>query len=262
MNHATDDSGTANDGGGTGNSAPIDIADHVTNILNYYNSTSTAHADSSADSQIPAQAHLHVGAYRKYIQYAKAKCEPLLSEAAGEMLTSMYVKIRETVRNRHNLMQHQDISGSRFGNNSQGGGGSPAIPITVRQLEALVRIAESRAKMRLDTSVEIDDVKEAMRLFQVSTLAANAVDSSSSATGVAAGGGGMLGQLSRSEVERTEAFLRARMTLHSMVNKNRLVDEAVGQGYEALAVHRALQIMHSRGELSEKSQGRMVKRIR
>ena len=48
------------------------------------------------------------------------------------------------------------------------------IPITVRQLEALVRLSESLAKVRLDSEVRIEDVNEALRLFRVSTMAANA----------------------------------------------------------------------------------------
>ena len=44
------------------------------------------------------------------------------------------------------------------------------IPITVRQLEALVRIAESLAKMRLAPFTTERDALEALRLFHVSTL--------------------------------------------------------------------------------------------
>ena len=49
----------------------------------------------------------------------------------------------------------------------------PAIPITVRQLEAIVRISESLAKMRLLDEVHDEHVREAIRIFQVSTLAAS-----------------------------------------------------------------------------------------
>lgn len=45
-----------------------------------------------------------------------------------------------------------------------------AIPITVRQLEAIVRMSESLAKMRLAAFASEADVDEALRLFQVSTL--------------------------------------------------------------------------------------------
>merc|ERR1712193_281131 len=44
------------------------------------------------------------------------------------------------------------------------------IPITVRQLEAIIRISESLAKMELREDVNIDHVEEALRLFTVSTL--------------------------------------------------------------------------------------------
>lgn len=42
-----------------------------------------------------------------------------------------------------------------------------SIPITVRQLEAIVRISESLAKMRLAAFATENDVDEALRLFQV-----------------------------------------------------------------------------------------------
>lgn len=41
---------------------------------------------------------------------------------------------------------------------------------TCRQLEAIVRISESLAKMRLEPFATESDVDEALRLFQVSTL--------------------------------------------------------------------------------------------
>lgn len=44
------------------------------------------------------------------------------------------------------------------------------IPITVRQLEAVIRISESLAKMQLLPFATEVHVNEALRLFQVSTL--------------------------------------------------------------------------------------------
>lgn len=44
------------------------------------------------------------------------------------------------------------------------------IPITVRQLEAVIRISESLAKMQLQPFATEVHVDEALRLFQVSTL--------------------------------------------------------------------------------------------
>ena len=54
-------------------------------------------------------------------------------------------------------------------------GEAPAVPITVRQLEAVVRISESLARMQLCRSATQHHVQLALDLFKVSTLnAANA----------------------------------------------------------------------------------------
>ena len=45
-----------------------------------------------------------------------------------------------------------------------------SIPITVRQLEAIIRISESLAKMQLQPFATESHINEALRLFQVSTL--------------------------------------------------------------------------------------------
>ena len=45
-----------------------------------------------------------------------------------------------------------------------------AIPITVRQLEAIIRISEALAKMELQPFAVDRHVEESLRLFQVSTL--------------------------------------------------------------------------------------------
>lgn len=51
---------------------------------------------------------------------------------------------------------------------------STGIPITVRQLEAIIRLSESIAKMHLQTTVVAAHVEEAHRLFKISTLNAAA----------------------------------------------------------------------------------------
>ena len=45
-----------------------------------------------------------------------------------------------------------------------------AIPITVRQLEAVIRISESLAKMELQPFANDSHVDEAIRLFQVNII--------------------------------------------------------------------------------------------
>lgn len=195
------------------------------------------------------QGELSVQAMKKFIQYCKAKCSPRLTEEAGEVLTSSYVKIRDDVRKQS--IASNGAAGSN--DNTQ-----TTIPITVRQLEALVRISESLAKMRLDSDVRAEDVAEALRLFKVSTMTANAADQNMQG-GVGLGGGGSTQQ---EELSRTEDFLRARMTLGSIVNRQKLIEEAAGQGYNAIVVARCFSVMIMRGEIMERNQGRLLKRIK
>lgn len=198
---------------------------------------------------------------KKYIQYCKVKCSPRLSDEAGVMLSSSYVKIRDDVRKK--TMQ----SNSNKKNNQDGGsGGDAAIPITVRQLEALIRISESLAKMRLEEDVQAQDIDEALRLFKVSTMAANSADKGgANAENIPLQGGkNALGGVlpSREAMTRTEAFLRSRLAIGAIVNKHRIVEEAASQGYDATVVTRAIAIMVMRGELTERNQGRLFKRIK
>ena len=100
---------------------------------------------------------------RKYLCYAKTKVFPRLSEEAAHMLQDMYVSDRMAAK-------EQQISKKTNG-----------IPITVRQLEAIIRLSESIAKMHLQPIVYPQHVEEAHRLFRISTLnaAASGLQSSS-----------------------------------------------------------------------------------
>ena len=89
---------------------------------------------------------------RKYITYAKMKYFPRLSEEAGHMLQDMYVADRMNSK-------EQKISKKSTG-----------IPITVRQLEAIIRLSEAIARIHLNNQVKPQHVEEAHRLFKISTL--------------------------------------------------------------------------------------------
>jgi DNA replication licensing factor MCM5 len=103
---------------------------------------------------------------KKYLTYAKMKFFPRLSEEAGQMLQDMYVADRMASKD-------QKISKKSTG-----------IPITVRQLEAIIRLSEAIARIHLQTQVKPVHVEEAHRIFKISTLnaassgmTANTIDS-------------------------------------------------------------------------------------
>ncbi|RLI33650.1 Minichromosome maintenance protein MCM [Candidatus Bathyarchaeota archaeon] len=90
---------------------------------------------------------------RKYVSYARSKVFPRLSEEAARHLKEFYLKMREL---------------------SQGAEGSP-IAITPRQLEALIRIAEARARAALREVVTAADAEAAIRIMKKSLQAVGAI---------------------------------------------------------------------------------------
>ena len=112
--------------------------------------TSATSASENKEGEIP------LDLMRKYVAFCRSKCAPRLTRAAAEALRNHYVSIRGNMRKR-NMQMSSDAS---------------VIPITVRQLEAIVRIAESLAKMTLSREATVEHVEEAIRLFKVSTISA------------------------------------------------------------------------------------------
>jgi len=98
------------------------------------------------------QADVSLEMLKKYLTYAKMKVFPRVSDEAGAMLQSMYVTDRAASK-------EQQVSKKTNG-----------IPITVRQLEAIIRLSESIARMHLQPVVKKEHCLEAHRLFKISTL--------------------------------------------------------------------------------------------
>jgi DNA replication licensing factor MCM4 len=78
----------------------------------------------------------------KYISYARMHCNPRIPDENVQVLVNEYRKMRS------------------MGNNKK------TITATPRQLESIIRIAESIAKMRLSEKVEKNDIEEAVRLIK------------------------------------------------------------------------------------------------
>ncbi len=78
---------------------------------------------------------------RKYIAFARRKCNPKLQQAASNRIKNFYVDLRSR------------------------GKESGSVPITPRYLEGLVRLAEAHAKVRMSSTVEEEDSDVAIGLF-------------------------------------------------------------------------------------------------
>jgi DNA replication licensing factor MCM5 len=111
---------------------------------------------------------------KRFIAYARSHCAPRLSAEAATKLVSNYVRMRNPTHGTDPLDGVTDKRLSTHFCNCQsnvvgGRQARSAIPITVRQLEAIVRISESLAKMQLRPFATDVHVDEAIRLFRVST---------------------------------------------------------------------------------------------
>ena len=80
---------------------------------------------------------------RKYIAYARKNINPKLTDEANEVLKSFYVDTRN--------------SSSNTEENS-------SVPITARQLEAIIRLSEASAKIKFKEFVEKEDAEKAIKL--------------------------------------------------------------------------------------------------
>ena len=124
-----------------------------------------------------------------------------------------------------------------------------SIPITVRQLEAIVRITESLAKLSLSPVATERHVDEAIRLFLCSTM--DAVNQ----------GGNLSSKEAADEVGRVEQELKRRLPIGWGTSLATLRRELVeGKGYSEQALNRALMILQRRDTIVFRNGGAQVYR--
>src|SRR3990167_7537964 len=82
--------------------------------------------------------------FRKYVAYSKQKINPKLSEEAIEEIEKFYIELRSSAVSAESLRP---------------------IPISPRQLEALIRMSEASAKLRLDNTITKNDAKIAVGIM-------------------------------------------------------------------------------------------------
>jgi len=83
---------------------------------------------------------------KKYIAYAKQKIKPVLTDSSIVEIKNYYIKMRKSGSSEESAIK--------------------SVPITARQLEALVRMAEASARIRLSDKVMKKDALRAIRLLE------------------------------------------------------------------------------------------------
>ena len=93
---------------------------------------------------VPECVQIPTAFIRKYVAYARRNCNPKLSRQAMDEIKNFFVDLR-----------------AKYVGDEQS-----AVPLSPRQLEALVRIAEANAKMRLSQKVVKEDAINAINLLK------------------------------------------------------------------------------------------------
>jgi replicative DNA helicase Mcm len=172
---------------------------------------------------------------RKYIAFAKSRIRPKLTIEAREKLQEFYLRMRKA-----------------------GEEANSPIPITARQLEALVRISEARAKMALREEVSAEDAEAAIRLMKYSLLQVGVDESGRYDIDSI-----MLGQTksTRDKISELLDLIKGlEVEMGGNVPISKLIQRAEVAGFEPPFVKRALDNLQQSGEIYEPKSG-FIKRI-
>ncbi|CAI7652883.1 unnamed protein product [Penicillium bialowiezense] len=178
------------------------------------------------------EAEVPVEQMKRFISYCRSRCAPRLSPEAAEKLSSHFVSIRKQVHR------------AEMESNSRS-----SIPITVRQLEAIVRISESLAKLSLSPIATEAHVDEAIRLFLASTMDA-----------ITQGEGQGSKELMES-ASKIEDELKRRLPIGWSTSLATLRRDFVdAKGYSEQALNRALVVLQRRDTIQIRSGGSQIYR--
>jgi replicative DNA helicase Mcm len=96
-----------------------------------------------AEEMVSVQPEIEPELLKKYIAYSKRNIFPVMNDEARKKLIDFYVGLRRS-------------------------GEDSAVPITVRQLEALVRLSEAAARMKLSDEITLDEVDRVINIVELS----------------------------------------------------------------------------------------------
>ena len=169
---------------------------------------------------------------RKYIAYARQRIFPKLTDGAIEEIKEFYLKMRK----------------------SGGEGSIRSIPISARQLEALVRLSEASARSRLDDRVTRKDSKKAIELLEYCLMQVGfdketgKVDIDRIATGV--------GASQRSHIMVLKDIIADMESKHGKtIPIDEIVNEAKIRGLDESKIDEALERLKRSGDVFEPRRG-------
>lgn len=172
---------------------------------------------------------------KKYVAYARKNCHPKLLREAGEAIKEFFVSLREKVTSEE-----------------------APVPITLRQYEALIRLAEASAKVQLKNEVTKEDAIRAINLMKASLRQF-----------------GFEPETGKIDIDRAEGHMtsvqrsRIRIILDIIeeltasigknIPKDEIVRKARSQGLDEFSIEKILNEMKNSGEIFEPKPGILQK---
>lgn len=167
---------------------------------------------------------------RKYIAFARETCKPALTRDASKYLRNFYLKTRKKVE-----------------------GATDAIPITMRQFEALIRLAEASAKIQLQPEVRKEDAQRAIKLMKFS-LRQLGMDPETGEIDIDRSEGGTTSS-ERSRIRVILDIINKMSETKKELSMEEIRSEAASQGVEERDAEEVIEKLKSQGLLFEPSPG-------
>ena len=166
---------------------------------------------------------------RKYVAYARSHIFPVMTDDASTMLRDYYINIRGSAKE------------------------DGKVSITVRQLEAFIRLAEASARARMSKRVELSDAKRAINIVQAFLRAA---------TGQGAGGGIDIDIIATGvSYSQREQLIALRELLRELVDQmgdvplEDILEEGEDRGIPREKIKDYLEKLVQKGEIYKPKQG-------
>ncbi|NVO65776.1 minichromosome maintenance protein MCM [Methanofollis tationis] len=167
--------------------------------------------------------------FRKYIAYAKRNCFPTIQPAAREKLRDYYLSLR-------NLADT-----------------NKPVPVTARQLEALVRLGEASARVRLSPTIELEDADRVIKIVDT-CLRQVAYDAESGSFDIDKWTTGV-SKRQRDIIRTVKEIIRDVGGDDGSANLEQVIEEMIRQGFTKDKVEGTIKMLKNQGEVIEPRPG-------
>ncbi len=170
---------------------------------------------------------------KKWIVYARQNIKPKLNEEASNLIEEYYTKMRNAA------IENGKIS---------------SIPITTRQLEAIIRLAEASARVRLSNEITIEDAKRAIELVE-SSLKKIGYDPETGKIDVDRISGVSTSQRSKMIVVRETIKKLNEEKGMNPVSFSEIIEKLKEKGFDEKEIEEIIQKLKSKGDIYEPRNG-------